>query len=231
MKAKALHFATRLMFILVLPALLITASLAIGTNSLWLYQYGFEKYQVSRPTGLAESELDKAAAGLISYFNSDEEYISLTVIKDGQPFTLFNQREVIHLKDLKGLIWLDYRVLAATLIYVLVFTGVSLWKREKRRLAGAVLGGSSLTLVLMAVLGIGTLLDFDQLFLQFHLISFANQFWLLDPTKDYLIMLFPGGFFFDFTLFCGMVAGGMALVLGGAALAYRVLSRRRTLPD
>ena len=31
--------------------------------------------------------------------------------KDGKPFELFNQQEVIHLEDVKGLIWLDYRVL------------------------------------------------------------------------------------------------------------------------
>ncbi len=54
-------------------------------------------------------------------------------------------------------------------------------------------GGNSITLTLMLALGLGTLLGFDQLFWQFHLISFANELWQLDPTRDYLILLFPTG--------------------------------------
>ena len=71
---------------------MLSASIGWAVNSLWLYKYGFEKYNVSRTTDLAEAELEKAATGLISYFNSGEEYISLTVIKDGKSFELFPSR-------------------------------------------------------------------------------------------------------------------------------------------
>jgi integral membrane protein (TIGR01906 family) len=199
--------------------LLLTASIAWAANSLWLYTHGFEKYNVGQTTGLAEEELEKAAEGLISYFNSNEEYITLTVIKDGEPFKLFNQQEVAHLKDVKGLFWLDYRLLLGTLIYVLAYSGVCLfWRRkEYRRLAWGVVGGSSLTLILTLAMGVGTLLNFDQLFLQFHIISFANELWRLDPSKDYLIMLFPQGFWYDTALLCGGITAGLAVVLGGVA--------------
>ena len=66
---------------LCLPFLLLTASLGWAANSLCFYKHGFEKYDISQATGLDTSELEKAARGLISYFNSDEEYISLSVIK------------------------------------------------------------------------------------------------------------------------------------------------------
>jgi hypothetical protein len=115
---------------------------------------------------LASAELEKAASGLISYFNSDEEYISLTVIKDGEPFVIFNQREVTHLKDVKGLVRLDYWVLLSTLIYVLGYATVSLWWRRKRywrRLAWGVVGGGGITLVLMLALGLGALFNFNQI--------------------------------------------------------------------
>ncbi len=199
------------------------ASLGWVVNSLWLYQYGFEKYGVSRTTGLAEIELEKTAKGLISYFNSDEEYISLTVVKEGEPFELFNQREAVHLKDVKGLIWLDYWVLLGSLVYTLGYTGASLFWRKRRywrRLAWGVVGGGGVTLTLMLALGLGTLLGFDQLFLQFHLISFTNPFWQLDPATDYLIMLFPQGFFYDATVFCALATAVGALVLGGVAGVY-----------
>ena len=218
---KILGIIAKWVFMLCLPFLLFTASLAWAINSHWLYNYGFEKYGISQVTGLDEAELDKAAAGLVSYFNSDEEYISLTVVKDGQPFELFKYREIVHLKDVKGLIWLDYRVGLGTLAYILAYAGVCLlWRRPAywRNLARGVVGGSCITLGLMLVLGLVSLVNFNWLFWQFHVISFtANDFWLLDPAKDYLKMLFPDGYFYDVVLFCALGVAGVAVILGGVS--------------
>jgi len=230
MKLRILGIAAKWLFILCLPALLLTASLGWAVNSHWLYKYDFEKYDISQATGLADSELDKTASGLISYFNSGDEYISLTVIKDGEPFELFNQREVIHLKDVKGLIWLDYWVLLGTLVYVLAYAGVCIFWRKRRywrRLAWGVVGGGGLTLAFMLALGLGTLLGFDQLFWKFHTFFFSNEFWLLDPTRDYLKMLFPDGFFYDAALFCALGSAGLAVILGGVSGWYLWKTRRR----
>lgn len=228
---KIIVIAAKWLFSLCLPILLLTASIGWAVNSQWLYEYGFEKYDVSQTTGLAEIELEKAATGLISYFNSGEANIRLTVIKDGEPFELFNQREVIHLRDVKGLIRLDYWVLLGTLIYTLGYAGVSLfWRRGRywRRLAWGVINGSGITLALMLALGLGALLDFDQLFYQFHLLSFSNEFWQLDPARDYLIMLFPGGFWYDAALFSALATVGLAVILGGVAGGYLWTTRRKT---
>ncbi len=217
---KGLGIAVKWLFILCLPILLLTASLGWLANSPWLYKYGFEKYNVSQTTGLAEVELEKVATGLINYFNS----------KDGEPFKLFNQREAAHLRDVKGLIWLDYWVLLGTLIYALAYAGVSLfWRKRKywRRLAWGVVGGGGITLALMLALGLGTLLNFERLFWEFHLLSFTNELWLLDPAKDYLIMLFPQGFFYDAALFCVGITTGLAIILGGAGGGYLLSIRRQ----
>ncbi len=227
---KILGVTAKVLFILCLPGLLLFGSLGLVANSSWFYTAEFEKYNVSQTTGLTQAELEKAANGLISYFNSGEEYINLTVIKDGKPFVLFNQREVIHLKDFKGLIQLNYKVTVGILSYVLAYAGVSLfWQKRKhwRQLAWAAVGGSSLTLALMLALGIGSLLNFEQLFLQLHFLVYTNELWMLDPTKDYLIMLVPEGFFFDAALFIGALTSGLAIVLGGVAGGYLVVTRRR----
>ncbi len=225
---KILAIGAKWLFVLSLPVLLLTASIAWAVNSSWLYKSGFERYDVSQTSGLAESELEEAASGLISYFNSAEEYISLTVEKDGEPFELFKQREVAHLKDVKGLIRLDYQVLLGTLVYVLAYAGVSLfWRRDWRRLAWGVAAGSRLTLILILALGLSALLNFEQLFLQFHLISFANELWMLDPTTDYLIMLFPQGFWYDAALTCAGITAGLAIILGGVSGGCLLNARRR----
>lgn len=226
---RVLSTLAKRLFALCLPVLFITVSIAGAVNSPWLYNYGFAKYHVSQTTGLSPAEMTKAATGLIRYFNSDEEFISLTVVKDGKPMVLFNQREVAHLKDVKGLIRLDYRVALGTLIYVLAYAGVSLlWRRRQywRSLARGVVWGSGITLALMLVLGLGTLFNFDQLFLQFHLFSFRNDLWQLDPSQDYLIMLFPQGFWYDVTLFCALSAAGLALITGGMSEGYWLSTRK-----
>jgi len=224
---KPLFILARWLFILCLPLLLIAASIGLAFNSQWFYEYGFKKYDVDQTTGLAQSELSKVAAGLIAYFNSGDELIDLTVAKDGKPFPIFNQKEITHLKDVKDLFRFDYTVLLVTFLYALLYAAAMFfWRKESRQLAKEALYGAGLTLLLMVALGISALIDFDGLFLQFHLLSFANEFWMLDPTKDYLIMLVPRGFWFDAVLFVVLMVLAGALILGGAARGHLKYSRQ-----
>jgi len=232
---KALNVIAKWLFVLCVPLLLLSASIGWAANSLWLYEYGFQKYDISRVTGLDDTELEKAARGLIAYFNSGEELLSVTVEKDGQPFTLFNKREVTHMKDVKGLFRLDYGIFFGTLLYVLGYGAVSLlWRRPPsfrkvwRRLAKLTLIGSLATLGIMLALWIGSLINFEGLFVQFHLLSFSNDFWQLDPSRDYLVMLFPEGFWYDATLFIALGATVMAMLLA-ALVGGHLLFNKQTL--
>ncbi|UCE98209.1 MAG: TIGR01906 family membrane protein [Dehalococcoidia bacterium] len=223
---------SRWLFILCIPTVLLTTSICIAVNSQWLYEYGFDKYDVAKTTNLADIELGKAARGLINYFNSNEDIIDIIVFKDNQPFTLFNQKEVAHLKDVKGLIWVDYWVLVGTSTFALVYIVVVLYLRldeYRRQLASALIKGSGLTVIFMLLLGLVVLLDFDSFFLQFHLISFTNELWQLDPTKDYLIMLFPQGFWYDATLFCALLTVGLAFLITGLVIVYLFFEKRREI--
>lgn len=40
---------------------------------------------------------------------------------------------------------------------------------------------------------------FERLFLQFHLIAFDNEYWILNPSSDKLIQLFPEAFWHSIT--------------------------------
>ena len=222
-----LDIAAKWLFILCLPILLLTASIGWAANSLWLYEYGFYKYSVSQTPELADFDLEEVATGLISYFKSDEEYINLTVVKDGKTLELFTPEEIIHFRDVKGLIRLDYWVLLGTLIYALAYAGVSLfWRKDWRQLAWGVVWGSGITLALMLALGLGTMLGFDQLFYQFHLISFTNEFW---SAEGYMLLLFTRDFFYDAAIFCALATAGLAIILGGVAGGYLVSNRRRSV--
>jgi len=224
---KILTMVTRWLFILCLPLLLLSAFIGGAANCMALYEYGFAKYHVSHTTGLSDAELESAARGLIGYFNSGDEYISVTVVKDGHTYSLFNEREAIHLRDVKWLFRLDYWVFLGTLLYSLAFAGFFLWLGGRRQVARGLVWGSGLTLSLMLVLGLVAMLNFDQFFLQFHLLSFTNEFWQLDPSQDYLIMLFPRGFWYDATLFIAAATVAGAVVIGGVGIYLYSSARRR----
>lgn len=224
---KILMLVARWLFVLCLPLLLLSASIGGMFNSLALYHYGFDKYGVSQTTGLPDAELDKAARGLIHYFNSGDEYINLTVVKNGQTYTLFNEREVVHLKDVKGLFRLDYWIFLGALIYALIYVSFFIWLRAWRRLSAGLVWGGGLTLGLMLLFGLSAMLNFDQFFLQLHLLSFANELWQLNPSQDYLIMLFPGGFWYDVTLFIAIATSVGAVILGGVGyLLFKYLGEK-----
>jgi integral membrane protein (TIGR01906 family) len=222
---KILKTLTRVLFILGLPVLLFTASVSAAANCVWLYDYGFHKYDIPAVTGIEYPELHKAANGIIHYWNSGDKEIDITVIKNGQPFTLFNEREIGHMVDVKALFRLAYKFLLGTVIYALVFLALALWVWKDKKLLGVgLMWGSGFSIMLIVMLGVAALIDFNWLFTQFHLLSFTNDLWLLDPSTDYLIMLFPEGFWSDavFVIFGLMVILALAIGFTG----WRVLKTR-----
>ena len=68
-----MRLASNLVFVALAPVFLITASVAWAFNDPGLYRRGFDKYNVSAVTGIAETDLEEVGAGLRRYFNSREE--------------------------------------------------------------------------------------------------------------------------------------------------------------
>lgn len=214
---KALTAITSILFVICIPMLLLTTDLRFAANDIRLYEYGFNKYEVSAATGLDNEELLSVADQMVTYFNSDEESLDID---------LFNQREVTHLKDVKGLIQLAYRLQLASLAYIVVYIVINFVLRRGafwRGLARRLIWGSGATIALLAVLGLWAVIAFDSLFLLFHLVSFSNELWQLSPG-DKLLLLFPQGFFNDAALFVAAAAIGEAIIIGG--IAWGVLALR-----
>ena len=214
---KLINIIFRVLFIIAVPVLLISLSIAVAVNSKWLYDAGFKKYNISQVTGITLPELDKAAAGIVNYFNNNDEYLNVTIVKDGEPYKLYSEdeKQIIHMKDVKALFRLDYAVLAGSFVFTVLYIGVMLSLKKYRGLGWGLLGGGVFTVALMLILGVGILLGFDTLFTDFHLISFSNDFWMLDPNVDVLIMMFPDGFWFDIVAFIAVLTAVLAVIVGG----------------
>ena len=197
--------------------LLITSSVTAVVNSSLLYRYGFETYQIPTRTGIPMDQLLAVAEQTTDFFNAEDDLpLRATVIRGGQAVPLYNDREVAHMQDVRGLLRRVRVVADVTMSYLLALLGIGLWIRKIAFLPAFIsmlFRGAAATLILVVLAGAGSLLDFEVLFLQFHFLSFSNNLWLLDPTQDYLLMMYPSGFFRDATLGIGGLTTMVALAL------------------
>lgn len=192
------------LFVVAVPIFLITTNVRWIINSPLVYELGFDRHDISLNTGIQRNELISAGHQIRDYFNNDEEIIQVQIeIKGIKVKNLFNEREILHMRDVKNLIKGVYRLQEITGIYLIFSVTLCIFLNGSttasvfsRHLA---LGGW-FTLFLIGISATALVVGFDRLFIIFHLISFDNDLWILDPQKDYLIAMFPQGFFYETTM-------------------------------
>ena len=222
--ARALGRLAIVLFIIAIPTFLVTSDVRWTFNELRLYKYGFEQYNVVRTTGLDMGQLMLVARDIRDYFNSSQELLDVKVSIGGEERALFNQGEILHMRDVKGLVRGVYRLQEATGAYIVAYAVVVLLAtrgRSARALTGRVMVGSLLTVGLLAFGGLASLVGFDRLFDQFHVLSFSSGTYTFDPRYNYLTRLFTEGFFLQATLFIALSAVVQALLLALGAWGIR----------
>ena len=219
-------------FIIAVPLFLVLTNVRIAATEQSVYGYSFSQYDAVEVTGVDRAQLDDAAATLVDYFRTGEgdELLDIRVVVNGQEEALFNQREILHMRDVKDLMQLSFRAQEISFVFLVGYVVVVfLWARERalRQLAVQTIVAGAATVVLLGAAAVAVTLGFDRLFEQFHLLSFSNDLWRLNPATDRLIQMFPQGFWFDVTLGVGVltaIEGGLVAMLG---LGYLVWSGRR----
>jgi len=218
------------LIIICVPLLLITTNVRIVLNSATMYDYGFNKYKIEKHTGIEFEQLQAAGQQIRDYFNNDLEQITINISLHGDNIpNLFNEREILHMYDVKNLVKMVYMVQLYSAILLSAGCVFMLFNSFTNRgiLALKYIGrGGVFTFSLVIAVSILAIIGFDRLFLFFHLVSFSNDLWVLDPRHDYLIAMFPQGFFFD----CTVVIAFLTLLEGGILSliprAIRLVARR-----
>ena len=212
--------------ILAVPAcllFLVAGSVAWAVNDPGLYRNGFQRYDTATRSGITDADLIAIGAELRRYFNTSAEPLAVRASIYGIEQDVFNRREIAHMYDVKRLVRGAYWVAVGSFLWILTTLGAGFLTQRHDYIAPAArlaVWGGAVTLVAVVGVGLASLAAFEQLFLLFHRLSFANDLWILNPHTDYLLILFPGGFWFDATMRVALtsVLGAVLLLSAGCAI-------------
>ena len=217
-------------FIVAIPVFLVTANVRFFASETRFYERGFREYGAEEATGIRLSELDRAAGEMVSYFENDATDLRIIVTQDGQEVSLFNTREIDHMRDVKTLMRFVYRLSEVSIAYILSYvTAVYLWSRERplRSLAREAMLGVGVGFLALIGVGVFAVTGFDAAWTKFHEIAFSNDLWQLDPSRDHLIQMFPEEFWQEATYLIGLITLAEAIMIVALSATYLVFSRDR----
>jgi integral membrane protein (TIGR01906 family) len=217
-------------FVIALPLFVILGNVLEVASDQDFYLREFARYDVGRVTGLDQAQLAAVSNAFITYLRDPSARLDVQVSTGGAPRPLFNEREIAHMDDVQKLFGLvrDTRIVAGAVLLILPLVGLGLGGSGfLPRLGTLLTAGAILTVVLLAVAGLLSLVDFSQAFVRFHELAFSNDLWILDPRTDYLIMLYPEGFWLDATLRIAMLSAVEAVVIGAVGLGIAYFGVRR----
>ncbi len=227
----AVRWIAGLAFVLAVPLFLILGNVLDVASDRQFYADEFVKYDVGRVTGLNREELATVADLFITYLSVPSARLDYEITVNGTRRPLFNDKEIHHMEDVQKLFGLvrQARLVAGSILLILPLVG--LWLAGGSaflpRLGMLLTIGGILTVVLLGLAGLASLVDFTEAFVKFHEMAFSNDDWMLDPRTDYLIMLFPEGFWLDATLRIAAKSAIEAAVLGAVGLGIVYFGVRR----
>lgn len=165
------------LIIALIPFVILLFNFRLVVFDFGFYKSEFEKLGVYRNV----PEADNVAFDLIQYLKSS----------DVQP-DFFNEKEKLHLKDVKELI---NKLIIVLYVSLIIFVA-SFFILKKKLFFNALFRGTILTIFVIFIFFLMSFFDFSLLFVQFHKIFFSNDLWLLNPVTDNLLKLFPEQFFY-----------------------------------
>jgi integral membrane protein (TIGR01906 family) len=105
------------------------------------------------------------------------------------------------------------QIVAAAVVVVRIAAGV-VFDRSPVPIGREMLWSTGLMVALVVLVGVLSLMDFEVLWTRFHQVAFRNDLWQLDPSTDYLIMLFPEPFWFTATIRMATSVAVQTLLIG-----------------
>jgi integral membrane protein (TIGR01906 family) len=202
------HFVT-----LALPIILLVASVRLVMTPAFLhFEYGRSTFP-DDPYGFSQEDRLRFAPYAVGYLLNDEDITYLSQMRFADGRSMFNVRELQHMRDVKAVVQIVYggTLLAAGGAVVAAY-GLGRDRETRRDLCTGLLNGSVLTLGIIASVVLLAVVNWDFFFTSFHGILFESGTWRF-AYSDTLIRLFPEQFWYDAALVVGSISTFGALAI------------------
>lgn len=229
--ARWLVRAGAVLFVVSLPVALVGSNVRYLFGEQRLYTFAVNRYDAPAVTGIPKPELLRATRELRAYLFGPDENLHIEVTDTaGTTGPLFSPRETLHMRDVRALVQGIFRAQEVALVVVIGYPLLRI-ALDRRRGLRDVAGLTWLTALGFNLIGaafaVTAVLGFDRLFTEFHLLSFSNDAWQLDPARDHLGQLFPFEFW---QIATGLLVGMTLLETAALAIAARLYLRRAAAP-
>lgn len=226
---KTVHYALGILFTFCLIiVLLITSVEAVAYWTPGYYEKEYSKYNVTADVHMEMDDLLDVTHEMMAYLRGWREDLHVPAVVDGQLREFFNEREIAHMEDVRGLFLggLTLRRACGALAVLFLILLVRLKAPVRKVLPVSICIGAGLFFTAACTLAAVISTDFTKYFIIFHQIFFDNDLWILDARTDLLINIVPESFFMDTAARIAILFGGCVLLIFSISL-FLLLSRRR----
>lgn len=154
-----------------------------------LYKYFYTENNLAWQLGISEERLLTYTENLLNYLKTGE----------GLDSSWYTQKDILHMVDVRNL-YQNSLNLTYILFSIFVITTLIILFIQKMKslsfIANSFNKVFSIFIVLILALGVYIAVDFNSFWINFHLLIFNNDLWLLSPIESNLIKMFPEEFFF-----------------------------------
>ncbi len=170
----------KIFLIILIPLIIILLSFRLIVFDSSMYKQEFKKYNIYDKVENADSMLEN----LLNYLKNKEQ------------LSYFNQKEQLHLKDVKSLIQNAFILLYSLSLIALALIIIQ-FRKNKSEFKKIFLYSGLIIISIVLLFILLSIINFSDLFIKFHIVFFNNDLWMLNPLEDKLILLFPEQIFKD----------------------------------
>ena len=211
------YFGRGLFWTIVLTLFLISFSVVFVLYMKPLYYADIRLLGLEKASGRSADVIRKNYDAKVSYMYLWNRTPLLTL-----PDFAMSQNGQIHFADCKRIFDVIQEICAVTGILTIISIIVHRHSLHYKYLRAA----GILTLLIPAILGILSWLNWNKVFITFHKIFFRNNYWIFNPETDPVILILPDAFFLQ----CVIVIAAV-LVIGAIILLVIAHKRQRKLRD
>lgn len=159
------------------------------------------------------SILNRATSNLAGYFRGN----NMLDVK------YYSEQAIMHMKDVKDLLNIAQTITYGSFFLLMLLVAYLIYKKQIDKLTKAFILGTVSTIILTTVIAVSLAMNFQKMFIYFHLALFRNNYWLFDES-DNLIKMFPQKFFvsFAYNLVTNIIVTCLVLLL--VALIFKKIN-------